>query len=87
MSRLLIRTPSQAPAVVDNLYGNMPAGVDIPGYIALIGGGQPIRYSHENRDVTTLYAEYPGHPPGHKSHHLLHTNHHEWEMPKNPKLK
>ena len=47
----------------------------------------PIRYSHENRDVTTLYAEYLGHPLGHKSHHLLHTDHHGWEMPKNPRAK
>ena len=47
----------------------------------------PIRYSHENRDVTTLYAEYLGHPLGHKSHHLLHTDHHGWEMPKNPRTK
>ena len=47
----------------------------------------PIRYSHENRDITTLYAEYLGHPLGHKSHHLLHTDHHGWEMPQNPRKK
>ena len=47
----------------------------------------PIRYSHENRDVTTLYAEYLGHPLGHKSHHLLHTDHHGWQMPENPRKK
>ena len=47
----------------------------------------PIRYSHENRDVTTLYAEYLGHPLGHKSHHLLHTDHHGWDMPQNPRKK
>ena len=46
-----------------------------------------IRYSHENRDITTLYAEYLGHPLGHKSHHLLHTDHHGWEMPQNPRKK
>ena len=47
----------------------------------------PVRYSHENRDVTTLYAEYLGHPLGHKSHHLLHTDHHGWDMPQNPRKK
>lgn len=47
----------------------------------------PIRYSHENREVTTLYAEYLGHPLGHKSHHLLHTDHHGWDMPQNPRKK
>ena len=47
----------------------------------------PIRFSHENPDVQALYAEYLEKPLGHKSHHLLHTDHHEWEMPLNPKLK
>ena len=47
----------------------------------------PIRFSHENPDVQALYAEYLEKPLGHKSHHLLHTNHHGWEMPLNPKLK
>ena len=47
----------------------------------------PIRFSHENPDVQALYAEYLEKPLGHKSHHLLHTDHHGWEMPLNPKLK
>ena len=47
----------------------------------------PIRFSHENPDVQALYAEYFEKPLGHKSHHLLHTDHHGWEMPLNPKLK
>ena len=46
-----------------------------------------IRFSHENPDVQALYAEYFGRPVGHKSHHLLHTDHHGWEIPKNPRLK
>ena len=45
----------------------------------------PIRYSHENSDVLALYEEYLGEPLGEKSHHLLHTDHHCWEMP--PKIK
>ena len=47
----------------------------------------PIRFSHENPDVQALYAEYLERPLGRKSHHLLHTDHHGWEMPLNPKLK
>ncbi|MBQ8238881.1 MAG: iron hydrogenase small subunit, partial [Oscillospiraceae bacterium] len=47
----------------------------------------PVRFSHENPDVQALYAAFLEQPLGHKSHHLLHTNHHGWEMPKNPKLK
>lgn len=40
-----------------------------------------IRYSHENPDVAAVYAEYFGAPLGEKSHHLLHTDHHAWQMP------
>ena len=40
-----------------------------------------IRYSHDNEDVKALYAEYLREPLGEKSHHLLHTDHHAWEMP------
>ena len=40
-----------------------------------------IRFSHENPDVITLYQEYLEKPLGEKSHHLLHTNHHDWQMP------
>lgn len=40
-----------------------------------------IRYSHENPDVQALYAQYLEKPLGHKSHHLLHTDHHGWDMP------
>ena len=46
-----------------------------------------VRFSHENPDVRALYAEFLEKPLGHKSHHLLHTDHHGWEMPVNPKLK
>jgi len=41
-----------------------------------------IRYSHENPDVQALYTEYLEKPLGEKSHHLLHTDHFAWEMPK-----
>jgi NADH-quinone oxidoreductase subunit G len=40
-----------------------------------------IRYSHENPDITAIYREYFEKPLGHKSHHLLHTDHHGWTMP------
>ena len=40
-----------------------------------------IRYSHENADVAELYTVYLEKPLGHKSHHLLHTDHHAWNMP------
>jgi len=49
----------------------------------------PIRYSHENSDVQAIYNEYFERPLGERSHHLLHTDHHCWEMPpkKKPKYK
>ena len=46
-----------------------------------------IRYSHENPDVLALYSEYLGKPLGHRSHHLLHTDLTEWDVPLNPDLK
>ncbi len=44
----------------------------------------PIRFSHENPEVQTLYREYLGEPCGHLSHELLHTDHEAWEMPLAP---
>ena len=40
----------------------------------------PIRFSHENPQVNTLYSEYLEAPLGEKSHHLLHTDHFGWKM-------
>ena len=40
-----------------------------------------IRYSHENLDVKALYEQFLGEPLSEKSHHLLHTDHHGWEVP------
>lgn len=37
----------------------------------------PLRKSHENPYIKTLYAEYLGEPCGHKAHQLLHTHYHE----------
>lgn len=34
---------------------------------------RPIRYSHENPEIKTLYKEYFGQPLSEKAHHLLHT--------------
>ena len=36
--------------------------------------GKPIRKSHENPSIITIYKEYFGEPCGHKSHELLHTH-------------
>ena len=49
-----------------------------------IDRGMNLRYSHENADVKKLYEDYLGEPCGHKAHHLLHTDHNAWEMPKAP---
>ncbi len=46
-----------------------------------------LRYSHENPDVLALYEQYLEKPLGHKSHHLLHTDLTQWEMPLNPDLR
>ncbi|MBP5233091.1 MAG: iron hydrogenase small subunit, partial [Planctomycetes bacterium] len=35
---------------------------------------KPLRMSHQNPDIQTLYKEYLGEPGGEKSHHLLHTH-------------
>jgi len=39
------------------------------------------RFSHENPSITLIYNEYLEAPLGHKSHHLLHTDHTAWQMP------
>ncbi|MBO5460321.1 MAG: iron hydrogenase small subunit [Ruminococcus sp.] len=41
-----------------------------------------IRFSHENPDVLKLYEDYFEKPLSHKSHMLLHTDHHAWKMPR-----
>ena len=41
----------------------------------------PIRFSHENPEVQTLYKEFFGEPMSEKAHHLLHTDHKAWDMP------
>jgi NADH-quinone oxidoreductase subunit G len=41
-----------------------------------------IRFSHENSDVQALYSEYLDKPLSELSHHLLHTDHFAWDMPK-----
>ncbi|MDD3879614.1 MAG: NADH-dependent [FeFe] hydrogenase, group A6 [Syntrophomonas sp.] len=44
--------------------------------------GLPLRKSHDNPEVKTLYEEFLHEPLGHKSHELLHTHYH----PKNKKF-
>ncbi|MCC8048299.1 MAG: [FeFe] hydrogenase, group A [Oscillospiraceae bacterium] len=41
----------------------------------------PLRFSHENPDITLLYENYFGEPCSHTSHALLHTDHFAWDMP------
>jgi iron-only hydrogenase group A len=38
--------------------------------------GKTLRKSHENPDITKIYAEFLGQPLGEKSHELLHTHYH-----------
>ena len=46
--------------------------------------GERVRFSHENNDVQALYRDYLEKPCGQRSHHLLHTDHHAWQMPPAP---
>lgn len=41
----------------------------------------PMRFSHENPDVQTLYSEFLGQPLSEKAEELLHTDHMAWNMP------
>ena len=41
----------------------------------------PVRFSHENPEIQTLYREYLRAPLSGRSHHLLHTDHEGWKMP------
>jgi NADH-quinone oxidoreductase subunit G len=41
-----------------------------------------LRFSHENPSVLKLYEDYFEKPLSEKSHHLLHTDHHGWKMPR-----
>ena len=41
----------------------------------------PLRFSHENPSITAIYKDYFGKPLSEKAHHLLHTDHHAWQMP------
>ena len=40
-----------------------------------------LRFSHENPSVLKCYENFFGAPLSHKSHELLHTDHHGWKMP------
>lgn len=43
-----------------------------------------LRFSHENPDVQALYQNFLQAPLSHQAHHLLHTDHHSWQMPHKP---
>ncbi|MDR0500431.1 MAG: [FeFe] hydrogenase, group A [Coriobacteriales bacterium] len=40
-----------------------------------------IRFSHENPSILACYDDYMIAPLSEKAHHLLHTDHHSWQMP------
>ena len=41
-----------------------------------------LRFSHENPAVLACYRDFFGQPLSEKAHHLLHTDHRAWDMPK-----
>ena len=41
-----------------------------------------LRFSHENPEIQALYRDFLEKPLSHTAHHLLHTDHHAWEMSK-----
>ena len=41
-----------------------------------------LRFSHENPAIQALYKDFLGEPLGEKAHHLLHTDHTAWKMPR-----
>ncbi len=45
-----------------------------------LDSNNPLRFSHENPSVTTLYEEYLGEPLSDKAHELLHTDHEAWTV-------
>ena len=54
------------------------------GALGELDKGERVRFSHENEGVRTLYRDYLEKPCGQRSHHLLHTDHHAWQMPPAP---
>jgi NADP-reducing hydrogenase subunit HndD len=43
--------------------------------------GSNLRFSHENPSIKAVYRDYLGEPLSEKAEHLLHTDHHAWNMP------
>ena len=41
-----------------------------------------LRFSHENPAIQALYKDFLGEPLGEKAHHLFHTDHTAWKMPR-----
>ena len=50
-------------------------------YLYKLDKESKIRFSHENPEIELIYKEFLGKPLSEKSHELLHTNHHAWDMP------
>ncbi|MBM6830364.1 iron hydrogenase small subunit [Anaerotignum lactatifermentans] len=45
-----------------------------------------LRFSHDNPAVQALYKDFLGEPLSEKAHHLLHTDHHGWKMPREERM-
>ena len=46
----------------------------------MLDENNPLRCSHDNPQIKTIYEEYLGTPCSDKSHHLLHTDHKAWSI-------
>jgi len=55
-----------SPARAQNLYA--------------LDASAPLRFSHENPSIKTLYQDFLGRPGSETAHHLLHTDQKEWKM-------
>jgi NADH-quinone oxidoreductase subunit G len=49
--------------------------------LSQLDAASALRYSHENPSIKAIYDNFLEKPLSHKSHHLLHSNHHDWAMP------
>ena len=50
------------------------------GYLRKLDEEKPIRFSHENPSIKTLYGEYLEKPLSHRAHKLLHTDVSQWSL-------
>lgn len=62
------------------IHDNVELAVERGAKLYELDSNNPIRFSHENPEILTLYNEYLEKPLSHKSHHLLHTDLNEWSL-------